>query len=283
MRLAIAIELAGVLAVLVGLGGCQGEPGRNRALCPVPPEVSAELRPLEESGFVAHAGGSPYGLQQLEHYTNSREAFEISYENGFRVFEFDFVVLADGAVLVAHDYHEAEYGLSLSFHDAIRADVEGALWRGKYQVMFAEDIIDLMVAYPTIWIILDSKWGHVEVAKAMVELAPDTGVLDRIVPHLASDEHAAAIPDIYPFPEQMVAGYRWRGSDDEFLSRMERYGVDNIMLWWDTRWSEGLQDRLDQAGHRVWVHSPTDAAVIEDFRARGVGVYSNGYITCPAE
>ena len=280
MRLAVAIALAGVLAVL---GGCQGEPGPNRALCPVPPEVPAELRPLEESGFVAHAGGSPYGLQQLEHYTNSREAFEISYANGFRVFEFDFLVLADGAVLVAHDYHEAEYGLSLSFHDAIRADVEGALWRGKYEVMFAADIIDLMVAYPTIWIILDSKWGHVEVAKAMVELAPDTGVLDRIVPHLASDEHAAAIPDIYPFPEQMVAGYRWRGSDDEFLSRMERYGVDNIMLWWDTRWSEGLQDRLGQAGHQVWVHSPADAAVIEDFRARGVGVYSNGYITCPTE
>ena len=280
MRLAVAIALAGTLAVL---GGCQGEPGPNRALCPVPPEVPAELRPLEESGFVAHAGGSPYGLQQLEHYTNSREAFEISYENGFRVFEFDFVVLADGAVLVAHDYHEAEYGLSLSFHDASRADVEGSRWRGKYQVMFAEDIIDLMVAYPTIWIILDSKWGHVEVAKAMVELAPDTGVLDRIVPHLASDEHAAAIPDIYPFPEQMVAGYRWRGSDDEFLSRMERYGVDNIMLWWDTRWSEGLQDRLDQAGHQVWVHSPTDAAIIEDFRARGIGVYSNGYITCPTE
>lgn len=280
MRPAVAIELVGVLALL---GGCQGEPGRNRGLCPVLPEVPDELRPLEESGYVAHAGGSPFGLQQLEHYTNSREAFDMSYQNGFRVYEFDFVVLADGAVLVAHDYHEAEYGLSLSFHDAIRADVEGALWRGKYQVMFAEDIIDLMVEHPTIWMILDSKWGHVEVAKTMVELAPDTGVLDRIVPHLASDEHAAAIPDIYPFPEQMVAGYRWRGSDDDFLFRMQRYGVDNIMLWWDTRWSEGLQDRLDDAGHHVWVHSPAEADVIEDFRARGVGVYTNGYIACPGD
>ncbi len=280
MRRAIAIQLAGALAAL---GGCQAEPGQNRALCPVPPRVPDELRPIEEPGFVAHAGGSPYGLQQLEPYSNSREAFEISYDNGFRVFEFDFVVLADGAVLVAHDYHEAEYGLSLSFHDATRADVEGARWRDKYQVMFAEDIIDLMVEHPTVWIILDSKWGHVEVAKAMVELAPDTSVLDRIVPHLASDEHAAAIPDIYPFPEQMVAGYRWRGSDDEFLFRMQRYGVDNIMLWWDTRWSEELQARLDQAGYHVWVHSPEDAGVIEEFRARGVGVYSNGYITCPGE
>jgi glycerophosphoryl diester phosphodiesterase len=263
------------------LCACQTEPGANRALCPDPPELPDELAPIEELAMVAHAGGSPLGLEQLEPYSNSREAFEISYANGFRVFEFDFLVLADGAVVAAHDYHEAEYGLSISFHDATRAEVEGAMWRGKYEVMFAEDIIDLMVLYPTIWIILDSKWGHVEVAKAMVELAPDTSVLDRIVPHLASDEHAAAIPDIYPFPEQMVAGYRWRGSDDEFLFRMDRYGVDNIMLWWDTRWSEALQERLDQAGRHVWVHTPEDPQVIEDFLARGVGVYSNGWIACP--
>ena len=278
MRGVIAIHLAGALGIL---SACQGEPGRNRALCSVPPEVPDGLVPIEELGFVAHAGGSPYGLQQLEPYSNSREAFEISYQNGFRVFEFDFLVLADGAVVVAHDYHEEEYGLPISFHDATRADVEGLKWRGKYEIMFAEDIIDLLVEHPTIWVILDSKWGHVEVNKAMVELAPDTSVLDRIVPHLASDEHATAIPDIYPFPEQMVAGYRWRGSDDDFLFRMELYGVDNIMLWWDTRWTEELQDQMDQAGHHVWVHTPEDPDVIEDFRSRGVGVYSNGYIPCP--
>ncbi len=259
---------------------CQAEPGRNEALCATPPEVPDGLRPIEELGFVAHAGGSPHGLQQLEPYSNSREAFEISYDNGFRVFEFDFLVLADGAVVVAHDYHEAEYGLSISFHDATRADVEGRLWNGEYRIMFAEDIIRLMIEHPDIWVILDSKWGHVEVAKAMVELAPDTSVLDRIVPHLADDDHAAAIPDIYPFPEQMVAGYRWRGSDDEFLFRMQEYGVDNIMVWWDMRWSEELQEKMDAAGYHVWVHSPEDVGVIQDFRARGVGVYSNGWIPC---
>jgi glycerophosphoryl diester phosphodiesterase len=270
-----------LLTLVLGLAAaCQAEPGPNKALCPTPPEVAAGLRPIEELGFVAHAGGSPHGLEQLEPYSNSREAFEISYQNGFRVFEFDFLVLADGAVVVAHDYHEAEYGLSISFHDATRADVEGRLWNGEYRVMFAEDIIDLLVEHPDIWIILDSKWGHVEVAKAMVELAPDTSVLDRIVPHLADDQHAASIPDIYPFPEQMVAGYRWRGSDDEFLDRMDRYGVDNIMVWWDMRWTEDLQAKMDAAGYHVWVHSPEDPDVIEDFRARGVGVYSNGWIPC---
>lgn len=274
MRAAVAIGSIGLLAA------CQAEPGRNLSLCAVPHPVPDQLAPIEEYDFVAHAGGSPYGLRQLEPYSNSREAFEVSYLNGFRVFEFDFLVLADGSVVVAHDYHEEEYGLTISFHDATRADVEGRLWRGQYRVMFAEDLVALMVEHPDVWVILDSKWGHVEVAKALVDLAPDTSVLDRMVPHLASDEHAAAIPDIYPFPEQMVAGYRWRGSDQEFLFRMERYGVDNIMLWWDTRWTEDLQALMEEAGYHVWVHSPADAAVIEDFRARGVGVYSNGYISC---
>jgi hypothetical protein len=263
------------------LAACQAEPGPNLALCPTPPALPDRLLPIEELGFVAHAGGSPYGLQQLEPYSNSREAFEVSYANGFRVFEYDFLTLGDGAVVAAHDYHEEEYGLAIEFGQATRADLEGALWRGKYEIMFAEDIVQLMLEYPTVWIILDSKWGHVEVAKAMVDLAPDSSVLDRLVPHLASDEHAAALPDIYPFPEQMVAGYRWRGSDEEFLARLERYQVDNIMLWWDTRWSQELQASLDEAGHHVWVHTPGEEPVIEDFRSRGVGVYSNGYISCP--
>ncbi len=237
--------------------------------------------PFESHGFVAHAGGSPEGLLQTDHYSNSREAFEASYENGFRAFEFDLITLGDGTVVVAHDHDEAHYGLDVEFSQATRADLEGALWDGKYPVMFAQDLIDLMVAHPTVWVILDTKWDHVAIAAELVRLSPDASVTDRMVPHMASSEHTLALRDVYPFPERMLAGYRWRGSDDAMLNRMALYSIDNVMLWWDARWSEHIQSAMDDAGHHVWVHTPEEPETIEEFRARGVGVYTNGYITCP--
>lgn len=250
-------------------------------MCDELPPMGGELRPIDELGFVAHAGGSPGGLLQTEHYSNTREAFEVSYLNGFRTYELDFVTLADGTVVAAHDYHEERYGLDIMFTEATREDLEGALWQDRYPLLFAEDVIDLLVEYPDVWLIIDSKWDHTLVAQTLVDLAPDASVADRLVPHLASAEHTAELEEVYPFPERMIAGYRWRTSDDGYLGAMAQYGIDNIMLWWDRRWTTELQARMDEAGYHVWVHTPEEAEVIEDFRSDGIGVYSNGYITCP--
>jgi glycerophosphoryl diester phosphodiesterase len=253
------------------------------AFCEVPPEPGAGLAPFVEQRYIAHAGGSPYGLLQREHYTNSREAFEISYANGFRAFELDLVLLADGAVVVAHDWHEDEYGLPVgSFPELTRSEVEGRRWRGKYEVMLDEDLIELMVEYPDVWIILDTKLNHhVEIAEALVALAPDDSVRDRMVPHLASDEHVTALAEVYPFPERMVAVYRWAAGDGALIDAMARHGIDNIMMWHDSRWSEATQEALDAAGVNVWVHTPAEPALLQNFVGRGVGVYSNGWLPCP--
>jgi hypothetical protein len=102
-----------------------------------------------------------------------------------------------------------------------------------------------------------------------------------MVPHLANGEHVEALELIHPFPERLLAHYKWPGDDATEMARMEQYGLDDIMMNWNNRWTEETQALMDAAGYHVWVHSPEDPAVIEDFRARGVGVYTNGYITCP--
>jgi hypothetical protein len=72
-------------------------------------------------GFVAHAMGSVSGLL----YSNSLEAFQRNLGRGFRVFECDNVLLADGTALVAHDGLEANYGLDKPFRDATWPELAG--------------------------------------------------------------------------------------------------------------------------------------------------------------
>lgn len=275
-------SMRSVTALALLLAGCAAEDGP--ALCDVPAITPAGLPPFGPDLFVAHAGGSPGGLAQTEPYTNSREAFEASYANGFRAFELDLVRLADGEVVVAHDFHEGEYGLAAMFPTLTRAEVEGARWRGKYEVLFGDDLIELMVAYPDTWIVLDTKLdGHLAIAEALVALAPDDGVRDRMVPHLANEAHAAALADVWPFPERMIARYRWNEPAGALVDAMARLDIDNVMMWWDRQWTEADQAVFDAAGANVWVHTPHEPEVIRDFRGRGIGVYSDGWIECGSE
>ena len=241
-------------------------------------EQSTELIPLEELDYIAHAGGSPYGLNQLPTYTNSRQAFDVSYANGFRAFEFDLITLGDGTVTLAHDGHEDRYGLKKEFRESTRSDVEGRRYDGIFEVLFAEDLIEMMVEFPDIWIILDSKWDHEIIAQVLVDLAPNDQVRDRMVPHMASADHVEALKDVYAFPEQMIAVYRWAGTDFDVARRKELFDIDNVMMWWDSRWSPATQDTMEAAGLNVWVHTPDEGALIQSFLDMGIRVYSGGLI-----
>lgn len=263
-----------VLALVPGFAACDSEPAIE--FCEN--SQGSELVPLEDLNYVAHAGGSPYGLNQEPTYTNSREAFDVSYANGFRAFEFDLITLGDGTVVLAHDGHENHYGLGKAFGESTRADLEGRRYDGRFEVLFAEDLIDIMASHPDIWVILDSKWDHEYIAQTLVDFAPDDSVRDRMVPHLASDEHVEALKEIYPFPEMMIAVYRWGGSDLGIAARKERHDVDNVMMWWDSRWSEESQEIFEAAGLHVWVHTPHEGEVIQSFLDRGIRVYSGGLI-----
>lgn len=272
-----------ILALVSACGDNWSYPRPGATLCNPLPRVPPVLRPMSDQGFVAHEGGSPAGLDATDNYSESLEAYDASYSNGFRAFEYDFVDLADGTVIVAHDHTEQHYGLSGSFKDMTRADVEGRLWDGKYALLFGEDMIDLLVRHPDTWLLLDTKWDDAKITQAMIDLAPDDSVRDRIVPSIVSEEEAAAVDAMYPFPEKMMSVYRWGGSDGEVVDRMQRHGIDNVMMWWDSRWHESTQATMDTQGYSVWVHTPDDPNVIRGFRERGVGVYSNGWIPCTAD
>jgi glycerophosphoryl diester phosphodiesterase len=272
---------------LLVVAACAEPPGipAEAVLCPVEAPARATTGIFEDDmKFVAHAFGSPSGLLQGEHYSESREAFDASYFNGYRAYEIDLLMLGDGTVAAVHDGYESTYGVGRPFREITRADLEGKKWDGKYEVLFAEDIIQIMVDHPDIWLILDTKCCHTDITKIFVDLAPDDSVRDRFVPHVTSDVHAAALPAIYPFPEQLYARYQWRNTDADVKLKMDMYGIDNVMMWWDPdhkEWSEEIQATMESAGYHVWVHTPEDPAQIEAYVARGIGTYTNGYITCP--
>ncbi|MFW8567199.1 glycerophosphodiester phosphodiesterase family protein, partial [Orrella sp. 11846] len=54
----------------------------------------------DHSRFIAHAGGELDGHR----YTNSLEALDHSYRNGYRLFELDFIKTSDNHFVTSHDW-----------------------------------------------------------------------------------------------------------------------------------------------------------------------------------
>lgn len=57
---------------------------------------------IDPCRFIAHAGGRIDGIE----YTNSLEAMNLSYKNGFRLFELDFIETADGVFVASHGWSD---------------------------------------------------------------------------------------------------------------------------------------------------------------------------------
>ncbi len=70
---------------------------------PYKPSTSQEKTALakDTKRFIAHAGGQIDG----HNYTNSLEAMDLNYANGFRLFELDFIKTSDGVYVAAHDWN----------------------------------------------------------------------------------------------------------------------------------------------------------------------------------
>ncbi|MEM7102866.1 MAG: sulfatase-like hydrolase/transferase [Bacteroidota bacterium] len=77
--------------------------------------------------FIAHAGGTIDGIR----YTNTLEALNRAYRNGFRWFELDILITDDGQFVAAHDW--------IKWHQMTGSDGRAAV---TYQTFMSKKILD---------------------------------------------------------------------------------------------------------------------------------------------
>jgi glycerophosphoryl diester phosphodiesterase len=245
-------------------------------------------------GFVAHAFGTINGHS----YSNTLEAFRHNRRRGFRVFEADQVLLADGTVVLAHDGLEANYGLSKPFHQATWADLAGHRYLGRYTILRSHEMLRLLRDYPLSFLILDPKYDGPQIFRTYVRQAAAMGrpdLLKRILPHVADQAELDAMRAHYPLRNYLLALYHTQGEnrydDAQAVAFVRRNRTPAVMMWWRRRnasislAANGLQRRryrsefarrLQAAGAVVYVHSLTSPTDIRRFWRRTIGVYSDG-------
>jgi len=260
---------------------------------PLRPGTIAEQ--FDPYGFVAHAFGSIDGHT----YTNSLEAFRRNYARGFRVFEVDHVLLADGTALAAHDNAERNYGLTKSFKESTWADVvrAGRRYLGTYTVLRSQDVLRLMIDHPDIYIIGDFKYSRTALFRAYVRQANALGrprLIERLLPHVATVEELHADRAFYPLRNYVLALYmtqiKGRYEDWKTIDIVRRERTPGVMMWWrdrdlslslienarqGRRYRRSFVNGLRAAGAVPYVHSIRDPVQVQRFWDLGVPVYSD--------
>ena len=237
----------------------------------------------DDTMLIAHAMGS---IDQ-ESYTNSLEAFIENYAKGFRVFEVDFSLTSDGLPAATHDWAKFAGFIGEdpeTYSPPTLAEFKEKRILGSYTPVGFDDIVRLMVKYPDIRIITDTKGGEMDVTRrtfeALLSIASgiDASVLDRIVPQIYNNEMLDVILDIYPWKSVIYTMYAL----PEGMSRAEafRYGYKRGIRVFTTgmNTTEPLfLELIRLTGCRLYRHTINDWEYYRTNKARGElwGIYTD--------
>jgi glycerophosphoryl diester phosphodiesterase len=122
-----------------------------------------------EARLVAHAGGAVLGLT----YTNSSEALDEHYAEGYRVFELDFHWTSDGRLVVVHDWAEISERVGAKSHVFSYEEFVSARRRdGLHQLTF-EDLRKWLQTHRDAFVVTDTKDSNIRLLRYLQENSGD--------------------------------------------------------------------------------------------------------------
>ena len=175
--------------------------------------------------FICHAFGSVDGHA----YTNSREAFMANYRAGMRYFEVDFTLSKDGQLICFHPGEGGRLSTPVDTAECFTAREYAKLRIDEhYHTMNIDEVQRLMIHYPDMFIVTDTKGWSKELVEAFTQALFKTRY----------DVHRRIILQIY------------RPGDYDLIAPMFRYftfaGIIYTLYQLDISYQEVLDFVLDK-------------------------------------
>lgn len=253
------------------------------------PQIERELNAASAAEILADAKVISHGMGMIDGVTtlNCLESFLAQYEKGVRVFEVDLRLTRDMQVVLRHDWRAGwQEGISERYIPTLEEFRQKPLLE-KYTALSFRDLLLLMVEYPDICVVTDSKFMDAEIVtlqfEAMLSDARELGLMelfDRIVVQVYSELMFKVVDNIHEFPHYIYTLYNT--GFDQSLSSFEQVaqfcsenGIDGVTMWsyW---WRESFAPVAQEHGLSVYVHTVNDLQQARSLIESGVsGVYTD--------
>ena len=171
---------------------------------------------VEQHRYVAHGLG---GIGEFS-YTNSKEALENSYNNGFKIFETDVKLTSDNQLVCIHGWSKKDYeeslGLEYNSENPIMdyETFKNIEIQGQYTPLTFKELVEFMNEHKDMYVMIDlGRQDYEETKKVYSKILDDCSYNDEILQRL------------------IVGGY----STDMIKAVKEVYKFDLINLYWASK------------------------------------------------
>lgn len=228
-----------------------------------------EITELTHHPLIAHAGGHVYGYK----YTNSLEAIDSSYNNGFKLIELDFEWTLDDKIVLIHDWAEMVKRMFMTESKALTLEeFKSAKSFQNLTLMDIEDLAKYLEDKKDLHIVTDVKSRNLEFLEAVA--TNYDAIKLQIIPQIYSfDEYEKARE--LGFENIILTLYRSNYTDEEIVNFAKDNPVFAITMNLDKGYSE-LPMRLKELDVITYVHTINDLSVFEELSENGVyGIYTD--------
>lgn len=232
--------------------------------------------------LICHAMGGLKGAK----YSNSLEAFEKNYKEGFRVFEVDITTTSDNILVLRHDWTRKrgqkgllkEKGYIPTYEEFMSTPLYG-----KYTPLSLADLFHLMKTHKDMYVITDTKKADYDTIikqfKNLYKTAEEADALaclDRLIIQIYNDKMYDAVTSIYPFKNIIYTLYK-RGTDN--LDQLGQFCVEkniSIVTLNQKFYTDEIHDTLKKYGLKLYLHTVNDKEKALDFYKKGItGFYTD--------
>jgi glycerophosphoryl diester phosphodiesterase len=173
--------------------------------------------------FIAHGLG---GIGESR-CTNSKEAFLLNYDRGYRVFEADLILTGDGEVAASHGWNK---------RPPLASEFTNTRIEGRYTPLTLGDLMVLLAEHPDCWLVVDCKETdrdkRLSLFKKLGEEAKaadvDGTLQGRVIPEIFDREMSRQVFSVCAFEQRIYSLYANMESTAEVLqsvSEMEYAAV----------------------------------------------------------
>lgn len=221
-------------------------------------KVEGQERPLEKRSelldkkyLIAHAGGSVYGLS----YTNSLEAIEKAYKNGFRYIELDFQLTSDGHIVLIHDWDNmVELLFDMEARQLSHQEFKTLDTILDLSLLDIEDLILWLKDHKDVKIVMDTKSDMFKVLDYIGEKHPDEK--DSFIVQIYNPKEYSQVKNL-GYDKIIYSLSRTKNSDDKIMDFVEKADLYAVAIP-SRRAYTGLARRVKKAGVKAYAYTVND-------------------------
>lgn len=238
--------------------------------------------------------GHSFGAVNGDTYTGSWEAFEENYAQGRRVVEVDIILTSDNKCVLKHEWDTpVQEGISEKNIPDEKTFLDAKI-DGKYTPMSFEQLCGLMVEYPDLWVVTDTKYTQEDEIRRQFDAMTDaiknterdmhSDILDRFIVQVYNEQMYELLNREYAFKTYIFTMYKRFYTDDTvgIFREVCRYCVNNgieVMAIKHRRflkYSEEIQQIADTYGIKLYVYTVNDLEAADELMDAGIeGIYTD--------